>query len=78
MSENLNNRIEGVSRITTWHESKIKYDEVNKQKLLQKKDNEELSKCVVELKKRRSAMLKQLYDKEALQYTYFFSSNSSF
>lgn len=61
------NRLEDISRMTNWHESKLKSDQRTSLIHTTKKTNEEIEKALLELKTRRRAVLKDLYETEALQ-----------
>ncbi|KRX01821.1 hypothetical protein PPERSA_00531 [Pseudocohnilembus persalinus] len=62
------NKLSSISRVTNWHESKVKYDNNNKKKIENELIKQEVKCSQRELFQARNIRLKQLYEQEAEQW----------
>lgn len=67
-AEQYSKKLEGISRITNWHDSKAKYDNANSNKYANKVINEEMKYALKEIKISRNVKLRELYESEAKQW----------
>lgn len=68
VAESYSKKLEGISRITNWHETKAKYDQANSNKYAKKMIDQEMKYALKEIKTVRNVKLKQLYEAEAKQW----------
>ncbi|KAL4503147.1 hypothetical protein ABPG72_014376 [Tetrahymena utriculariae] len=67
-AEQYSKKLEGISRITNWHETKVKYDNANQNKYARKMIDQEMKYALKEVKMVRNVKLKELYEQESKQW----------